>query len=183
MYPIEKISTNIYSQIEKIVIAEEQILKPLNKGIFFMPELALSYKVGLSLIQNQKEIIGNDGWDAEREMKLHAAGPTDLILKNESSDKDIIFEFKVRGKYKGPNSYFADIEKLHKHPSDKYIKYFCALVDAFENANQNDGRIIEVNKKYKDLIAWKPDQFHYFKTIEHLYEKQIVCVVALWQIN
>ena len=183
MYPIEKISTNIYNEIVQLVEREEKILRKLDKGVFFMPELALSYKLGMSFLQKQKEIFGDDGWDAERELKLHASGPTDLVLMNDSFDKDIIFEYKVRGRYKGPNSYFADIEKLNQHPSDKYIKYFCALVDAFEDANQNDGRILEVNNKYKDIITWRPDQFHYFKTIEHVYKEQIVSVIALWQIT
>ena len=100
-------------------------------------------------LQKQKEIFGDDGWNAERELKLQAAGPTDLVLKNPNSGKDIIFEFKVRETY---DSYIADIEKLKLQSSDKYIKYFCTLVDAFESTNLNDGRILKVNKKYKDFV-------------------------------
>ena len=176
---IKNISKNIYNEIVSLALREESLLKRLEKGIFSIPELAFTYEVGKSLVLNQERIFGSKGWQFDREIKIDSNGPTDLILTNNSFDKKILIEFKIKYTYE---AYINDIEKLKSYSPDKYLKYFCALIDAFYDKNINDERIKKLNELYNQNFIWKPKNFEFFTTLNY-YKKQNVCVVGFWQIN
>jgi len=175
----ENISLNIYKQIVLVALREEAILKELNKGIFFMPELAFTYEVGKAIILNQEKIFGNKDWEFNREIKINSNGPTDLIITNKKTEEKVLFEFKIR---RTIDDYLRDIKKLKSYSTEKCIKYFCALIDAYYDKNIKDERIEKLNKLVGKDISWTPNSFEFFTT-PNIYEKQNVCIVSFWQIK
>ncbi|MGD8781486.1 MAG: hypothetical protein PVH88_21285 [Ignavibacteria bacterium] len=157
------------------------------KGIFFIPELAVTYLVGRAIVKNSYQIFGEEvkNWIAEHRIQ-DDVGPNDLILTLESNVK-VVFEFKTRPKdiYR----YLKDIEKLSKINDDNVIKIFCGLMEYVSGTEYNDDFIKMFEDKAKvplHRIVEDNKFFDYFTTKDHAiqnYDKQMCCVVGLWKVE
>lgn len=123
---METISLNIRNVIFNTIQREDQELLNLhNKGIFFLPELAITYLIGKELVQNSEVVFGCKVLQWYTEYGLGLRSPIDLIIILEN-EKKYLFEFKTRQKSK---SYIKDINKLSEFDSDVYEKFFGAFID------------------------------------------------------
>ena len=158
-----------------------------NKGIFFLPELAITYLVGKSIMVNSKKIFGYKVIDWVPETRVEKGlGRSDLILELENGLK-LIFEFKVRCDTK---KYIADINKLLNVKSAKYLKFFCALMDCYAGEELINNKTVNIIEKEFDgrisRVVEENKYFDYFTTKDHAIQyskKQMSCVIGLWEIN
>ena len=131
---IYTINDNIFNVIKRVILQEEITLKTLcDKGIFFVPEIALAYAIGKEIYINRELIFGNNDVEWLREVTFDkAGGPSDLVFKLPTFDDKNLFwniEFKIAGT---KESYLNDINKLRRLPND-HEALFCAITDSWMN--------------------------------------------------
>ncbi|MCM5661954.1 hypothetical protein [Galbibacter mesophilus] len=165
---------NLYNVIFQTLKKEDCELEELtNKGIFYSPELYIAFLLGKAIKQNEK-IIFNKKSCWLRETDFNKIGPTDFAFK---IDETIYaFELKLRSTI---HSYKKDIEKL-KRLDENYKKYFLALVDVFDASEENDFRILTLEKDHPELE--RVADFKSFKTKQDRYKKSVSCIIGLWKI-
>lgn len=179
-----KLKDTITSTIRK---EDLELYQLHNKGIFFLPELAVTYLVGKAILFNSERIFGCKvkEWISENRVRPDL-GPTDLVLKLENNTT-VIFEFKTRRHTK---NFINDINKLAGIESSNYVKFFCALIDCYAGEEFNGNKTIEViEKEVGTKITRVVEQnkfFDYFTTKDHAVQyshKQMSCVIGLWQVK
>ncbi|MBW8051727.1 MAG: hypothetical protein FVQ77_15585 [Cytophagales bacterium] len=181
---MEQILNNIKNKIIDIALREDEILKGLGKGIFYMPELAFVYTVGKEISLNGAKIFNGREFEWIRESKVSIPGRStteifDLIFEVGKKEKNeiIVIEFKMRDKdYK----YKSDIEKLHKLPSD-YFKVFCALEDVFEKDQNNGSRMTRIVSN-SEIKMKRIGELFTFPTWSEHYKNKMLCFVEIWQV-
>ncbi len=179
---MNSISLKIKDTILDVIKREDEEMNNLhNKGIFFLPELAITYLIGKELVRKSVEIFKSNIVNWYPEYSLGRGRPFDLVLILEN-DKKYVFEFKTR---QTSESYIEDINKLHKLDSSEHEKYFCAFVDCFEKISPNDERITTVENSCGTIIerVSEDNSFKIFKTKDHARVNQVVCVLGLWKIK
>lgn len=164
-----------------------------DKGIFFLPELAITYLVGKELVKNAEKVFNCsvENWWPETRVAPDF-GPVDLVIKLRNNLK-FLFEFKVRSNIK---TYGDDIEKLLKiksrlgSESDKYHMYFCGLMDCFAGDEINQNKVIAgIENRFTNQIKRVAEQNHffdYFTTKDHAVQymnKTMSCVIGLWSVG
>ena len=80
------------------------------------------------------------------------------------------------------HAYARDIQKLSKLDSDKYVKIFCALVDAWETDGKADERITYIEEKFPDEFDGCGD-FEVLKTKNDRYKGPTCCVICVWKVK
>ena len=152
-----------------------------NKGIFFLPELAITYIVGKAIMLDAEKIFGVQVEEWKSDCKSNETKErTDLILKL-ANEKILFFELKKRCNAK---DYADAINRLKKIPSDSF-KFFCAVMDcdAGKEIKQTEEQEIKFGNEVKRIVDGNKF-FDYFTTRDLKYnDKQICCVVGLWQVN
>lgn len=171
----------IFEAIKYTVLAEEEDLKQIEKGIFFAPELALAYSIGKTIYRDREKIFNQPSnkilW--RREINLNNGGPSDIIFEVEYESGEthfFVIELKLRDTV---DAYQKDIDKL-KVLGLKYTKLFCVLIDTFDK--ENDLRIRKLEENNFGVLHRISD-FLIFKTIQDWYKKDVFCVVGLWKIS
>ena len=137
----------ILFEIIKIeVIAIENELKLLDKGVFFAPELYVGFRIAKSIYLHRQIIFNADNVRWNREVKLGKDGPSDIVF--EFGDKNcLVIELKLRDTFDKYNADILKQERLVTNEEDtKYFKYFCVLLDSF--TEQNDERIDKLDKAH-----------------------------------
>lgn len=168
---------NLFEVIKCEVIAIENELKLLDKGVFFAPELYVGFRIAKSIYLHRQRIFNSANVKWNREVKLGKDGPSDIVF--EFGDKNcLVIELKLRDTF---DKYHADILKqerlVTKDKCANYFKYFCVLLDSF--TKQNDERIDKLYKVH-DLVKIG----HYpFPTNQDWYKTQVFCNLNLIQIN
>ena|SRR5690606_10717431 len=178
---MDTISLNIKDSIINTIKRENEELGSLhNKGVFFLPELTISYLVGKDLVKNAIEIFNSKIKNWYPEYTVGSRGPSDLYIELENNNK-YVFEFKTR---QTSESYISDIKKLIELDSS-FEKYFCAFIDCFENIAPNDKRILNTENIIGESITRVSidNSFNYFVTKDHARVKNVVCIVGLWKIK
>ena len=167
-------SFNLFNSIKETVLKIDIELKQINNtGVYFAPELYITFCIGKDILQNQQSVFNTTNVEWLREINLGNGGPTDIIFK--IGDKYTIIELKI-----GDNihSYKRDVEKL-KRLSINAEKFFCVLLDSFTDTNDN--RLIELESQYGNIIS---KIAHYqFPTWNKFYKKQIFCNINLYLIT
>lgn len=165
---------NLFNSIKDTVLKIETELKQTNNtGVYFAPELYITFCIGKDILQNQQSVFNTTNVEWLREINLGNGGPTDIIFK--IGDKYTIIELKIRDNI---HSYKTDIEKLKRLKLNAQ-KFFCVLLDSFTVAN--DSRLIELENQYSDTIS-KIGHFA-FPTWNNFYKKQIFCNLNLYSIT
>ena len=165
---------NLFNSIKNTVLKIEKELKQTNNtGIYFAPELYITFCIGKDIKQNQQSVFNTTNVEWSREINLGNGGPTDLIFKIGS--KYTVIELKIRDNI---HSYKRDIEKL-KRLNLNAEKFFCVLLDSFTPTN--DGRLNELEKEYPNTILRVGH--HPFQTLDDRYRKQIFCNLNLYLIT
>jgi len=157
---IYSINDNIFNVIKRVIIQEEITLKNLcNKGIFFMPEIALAYAIGKEIYINRELVFGNNEVEWLREVTFQdAGGPSDLVFRLPTFDKNYLYwniEFKIAGT---KDSYINDIKKLKRLPID-HEGLFCAITDSWPNKPDERADIFEDKSQilvnYSNSLSFK----------------------------
>lgn len=170
----EELNNLLFNSIKETVVNIDKELKEINEtGIFFAPELYISFCIGKEIMQNRLTIFNSTNVKWERESNLGNGGPSDIIFKIDHNCT-IVIELKIRDKI---NSYKRDIEKLKRCEYHGY-KFFCVLADSFKPTKDN--RLIELENFYQRSIL-KIDH-HAFSTWS-IYKKQTFCCLNLYLIS
>jgi hypothetical protein len=171
------ICENILSTIINVVDQEEATLRLADKGIFFIPELALAYIVGKEIYFNRKSVLLDENYKWIREQKL-GPGIVDLMFDN-GNDK-IVIEFKILNK---EGEFERDIIKLKKMP-DNCLKLFCALEDVFERGKDEvtNRRIFRIKKRYEESLIKIGKDYSFPTSLKVMYKQDVVCFVELWRV-
>jgi hypothetical protein len=164
-------------QILATVLKEEEALRQMGEGVYFMPELALSYLVGknTALALKQKPEFDSVVW--QREVSVGGSGPCDLVFTR-AGQPFCIVEFKM---VNTDDAYKSDIQKLASL-RDVPVRLFCALVDAFTTKGINDERIIRLEAwaKTAGIALNRTGDWRVFETNQHRYTRPVSCVTAMW---
>ena len=172
---------NIYKRVTDLARKEDEKLRKVRKGIFYMPELAFAYSVGKHLYYASRQIFGKSAVDWQREVVIGHGGPSDLVirLKSGKDGKDLVIEFKMRETW---GKYIADIEKLESLDGSEYDRMFVALVDASLSRAAEDVRIVSIQRRYSRLKRLGNGEFQSFRTLQdgHLMDREVLCVIAAW---
>lgn len=175
LIPSELNSLNLFNNIKGTILKIDKELKEINNtGIYFAPELYISFCIGKDIFQKRQSIFNTTNVKWSREIKLSNGGITDIVFEIEDKQRQTIIEVKIRDDI---HSYIRDIEKL----KDLKIigeKFFCVLVDT--SPPKNDGRLTELDK-YCDTIS-RIDGFS-FPTWNDRYESQIFCNLNLYLVK
>lgn len=180
---LDKTSLNIRNLIFDVIKKEDSDLAELNKnkGIFFLPELGLTYMIGKALVKNAVDVFGCDvkSWDAE--WGLGIISPIDLVIELENNVK-YLFEFKTRQK---SASYINDIRKLRNISLQNTEKYFCAFIDCPLEYFPHPKRIKSVEYDIGKFIERVSEEefFKSFDAIDHYNGKKLKCIFAMWRIK
>lgn len=171
----------IRKKIIEVALKNEQKLKAVqDTGIFYMPEIAFVYEVGLEIASQSSFLFASKQfkWIGEV-MVSKESGRTDMLLQfNETSR--VAIEFKFRS---DKHKYLADIEKLAKvnEKDIEYSKIFCTLADVWSDELENDSRIVAVDdlegKKVKKI-----GEHFVFPTHSWYNDKPIHCLVGVWEV-
>jgi len=166
-------SFQLFNSIKETVLNIDKDLKLTNNtGIYFAPELYISFCIGKDILKKQQDIFNVPNVEWLREINLGNGGPTDVIFK--VGDKYSIIELKIRDNV---HSYKADVEKL-KRLKLNAEKFFCVLVDSFTNTNDN--RLRELENCFGNTIS--NVGYFAFPTWNNLYKKQFFCILNLYLI-
>ena len=175
---LDSILLSIHKEIISFAKTEDQFLSNhLNKGIFFMPEIAFVYGVGKAIMSKYKEIFLDHKVEWLREIRLEKGGPCDLIFDVENAGK-IVIEFKVRSTLE---AYSQDVQKLKYLIGDNATRLFCALSNVFEKDLPADLRIKRLEDEYSSSIQRVGDLYN-FPTWD-VYAHPIYCVIGFWKIQ
>ncbi len=171
---------NIHKRIGDLARKEDEKLRKVRKGIFYMPELAFAYSVGKDLYYASRQIFGKSAVDWQREVVIGHGGPSDLVirLKSGKDGKDLVIEFKMRETW---GKYIADIEKLESLDGSEYDRMFVALVDASLSRAAEDVRIVSIQRRFSRLKRLGNGEFQSFRTLQDGYlNREVLCVIAAW---
>jgi len=175
-----RLSDVVVAQIESTVWSEESALSALGKGIFFAPEVGLSYLIGKNIAAFLAEhpTFSPLFWD--REMSIDPRSPCDLVLRSANAINCVV-EFKLA---RGDCDYLSDVKKLAAM-REVECRLFCALVDAFVSVGANDPRIVSLENQCRSLGitlhrlgCWQP-----FQTKQASGNTARCCVTAIWEVN
>ncbi len=168
---------NVYKRICDLARKEDEKLRKVRKGIFYMPELAFAYSVGKDLYDASRQIFGKSAVDWQREIVIGHGGPSDLVIRF-TSGKDLVIEFKMRETW---GKYIADIEKLESLDGSEYDRMFVALVDASLSRAAEDVRIVSIQRRFSRLKRLGNGEFQSFHTLQDGYlNREVLCVIAAW---
>jgi hypothetical protein len=142
------------------------------KGIFFAPELYISFCIGKDITKSCYNIF-DTSVEWLRETNFGNGGPTDIIFK--TADTYVLIELKLRDTIE---AYKADIEKLRRL-NIASEKFFCVLLDSFTPSN--DDRLNKLEKEYSNNLILIGH--HVFPTWNNWYKKQIFCNLNLYSIT
>jgi hypothetical protein len=143
-----------------------------DKGIFFAPELFISFRIGQELIRNRESIFESNRVNWLRETKIVETGLHDVVF--ELDHTKVVFEVKLRNNIE---AYRSDILKLRKLPAN-HLKYFIVLLDSF--TQENDTRLVGLELEFKQTILNMGHSS--FPTWNNWYQKQVYCNLNLYQI-
>ena len=179
---MDSVSLKIRKLIQDVIENEYKALAKLNldKGIFFLPELGLTYLIGKALVKNAVDVFGCEVKNWDPEWGMGSGKPFDLVITL-TNDKVYLFEFKIRQKSK---SYIKDINKLRAIDLEME-KYFCAFIDCPLENYPNPLRVKEVEASVGEFIerVCDDDFFPGFDTIDHYYKNKLECVFAMWKVK
>ncbi len=157
----------------QIAKEEDEILKKFGKGIFFIPELAFSYKLGKELGKVGHKHYNDFKWN--REVKIGKEGPSDLVF--DINNEKVVIEVKMISMF---DKYKKDIDKL-KQIDDKNIrKIFIALIDTYRGEEELDYKIIEMNKLNLKPLKMPFDQI---KSKYSPHNKPVSCIISIWEVK
>lgn len=159
------------SIVDSIVKIEEE-LKPLGKGIFFAPELYISFRIGFDKYQNRDKIFNTLDVEWIREKRYIKGSISDFAF--EIGKERIIFEIKIRST---SHKYISDLQKLQSIDNTS-TKCFIALVYHF--VNRPDGRIEKV-KSSIDCIS--DHRQHPLPTEYRSSKRPINCMIHFFQLK
>ena len=186
---MEKYIENIATKIVEVAEKENQALMTIAKsglnskiGIFHMPELAFAYECGKQIMQDAKEIFGDNIPQWCRELVLDKkVGPTDLVFVFNDGQK-IAIEFKMRDT---GDAYHKDLLKLSNIKDHNVTRIFCAIIDTFEKDLQDDGRVIKIND-FNEESSFKVKSvgdLKSFKTNQTWYANNVSALVGIWKLE
>lgn len=164
----------LFETILEIVERENQYLKELNKDIFFIPELALSYQIGKAVVSNPS-IFNSYKYKWFREKKYVNYGLADVIFELPELNHTLVVEFKMDGSYK--RDYLQDIIKLRKLKGKDFTKLFCSLKWVY--AEEVDEIIDKMKHTFEaGLIDHKAIDIYISGNNRHNQ-----CLISLWQVS
>ena len=166
-------SLRLFNSIKDTVFSIDKDLNQTNNtGIYFAPELYISFCIGKDILKRQEEIFNTTNVEWLREINLGNGGPTDIIFKVDN--KYSIIELKIRDNI---HSYKSDVDKL-KRLKLNANKFFCVLVDTFTDTT--DKRLINLENDYGNNIVKVGGVS--FQTWNNLYKKNVFCILNLYSI-
>jgi hypothetical protein len=162
---------------------EDQELRPLGRGIGFVPELAFAYLVGRAITARSSDIFGTPDVRWSTEELIAGFGRASLVFHPGAPGKAIVVEFKRKF---GPNlSYLAQLNRLGGINEHKYDRLFCGLMfcgvtnPVVGPLNDPRTRAEEAASHLRVRPTYSP--FEYFETVPKLINP-IYCVVGVWQL-
>ena len=160
---------------------EELLLSRVGKGIFFMPEVAFAYAVGLKLAMRAELAFGTGEAKWYLEKTIAGGHPTDLVFEV-NNGLGLAIEFKRWG---NPDDYESDLKKLEAIDSSKYTKVFCALVNVRPDLLSKDNRIQSVENREGPLkVRRLTKDFDFFSTVHDSFKTiQICCLIGIWEVE
>lgn len=173
---MKEIDKKIFDSIKNTAILIDENLKLLcNKGIYFAPEIYLTFCIGQKIMENREDIFGTNNKEWLREKDLGNGGPSDIVFSSEDGKPFIVIELKLRDTYQ---SYEDDIKKL-LNLQGNFTKYFCVFLDSFSKSN--DERLTNLENNYKEKLI-KVGHFS-FKTWNNWYQNQVYCNLNLYRVE
>ena len=158
---------------------EDVNLRKFGKSIFSVPERAFVYLVAKKIAFAAPSIFNIHKLKWDLEIDLGNGGPSDFVIEI-PDEKDLVFEFKMGGHQ---DSYFSDIKKLQSLDPQTYKRYFCAVIDAYPNELPDVRRVLAIDNNSVSPTKRSMEHFPYFPTIRSDLVKELVCVVAMWELN
>jgi hypothetical protein len=173
------------SRLIAAVARQENLeLRPLGRGVAFVPELAFAYLVGKAVTAQSSDIFGTPDVRWSTDELIAGFGRASLVFHPAAPGKAVVVEFKRKF---GPNlSYLAPLNRFGSIDEHKYDRLFCGLM--FSGVTKpivetlNDPSIRTVESAASNLRvrpAYSP--FQYFekwpKSVTPVY-----CVVGVWQL-
>jgi hypothetical protein len=155
---------------------DRELKEIADKGIFFAPELHIAFECGQKIFNDRDKIWRDCQYDWKRETKYENYGLADLVFEpRDKANKEYVIEFKV---LQTLDQYLRDIEKLKKLPTEKYERFFCAILGFFKN---QEGQHINELKKYDglELISASNAQ----QTWQMNYKENLFYSTTIWKLN
>ena len=176
----QNFSNRLFETIFETIAREDRELnEAFGEGIFFAPELYISFVVGKALMKHQVPIFGAKcQW--KRELNLGNGGPSDIIIETVFKESVLelhVLELKVRNTL---GSYVDDINKLKKltNLDIPTHAYFLSLTDTWYKNGESDVRI----QKIKEIDQVELLGMDSFPSNNDRYKRDVHCTVALYKI-
>ena len=128
---------------ENILSLDKKMKKLNNTGIYYAPELFISFTLGMNMKERSGDIFGSKDVEWLREINVGGGGPSDIVFKAKDGSF-LIMEVKLRNKF---YAYEADIKKLLRIQKERERShlYFLVLPDNF---GKDDERFTILENKY-----------------------------------
>jgi hypothetical protein len=111
--------------IAAVARQENQELRPLGRGIAFVPELAFAYLVGKAVTAQSSDIFGTPDVRWSTDELIAGFGRASLVFHPAAPGKAVVVEFKRKF---GPNlSYLAHLNRFGSIDEHKYDRCSVAL--------------------------------------------------------
>jgi hypothetical protein len=167
--------------IAAVARQENQELRPLGRGIAFVPELAFAYLVGKAVTAQSSDIFGTPDVRWSTDELIAGFGRASLVFHPAAPGKAVVVEFKRKF---GPNlSYLAHLNRFGSIDEHKYDRLFCGLMFSgvmkpiVEPLNDPRIRAVEAASNLRVRPAYSP--FEYFEKWPKLVTP---VVVGVWQL-
>jgi hypothetical protein len=169
--------------IAAVARQENQELRPLGRGIAFVPELAFAYLVGKAVTAQSSDIFGTPDVRWSTDELIAGFGRASLVFHPAAPGKAVVVEFKRKF---GPNlSYLAHLNRFGSIDEHKYDRLFCGLMFSgvmtpiVEPLNDPRIRAVKAASNLRVRPAYAP--FEYFEKWPKLVTP-VYCVVGVWQL-
>jgi len=163
--------------IAAVARQEDQELRPLGRGIAFVPELAFAYLVGRAITARSSDIFGTPDVQWATDELIAGFGRSGLVFHPAAPGKAVVVEFKRKF---GPNlSYLPDLNRLGGIDEHTYDRLFCGLMFSGEPLKDPLIGAAEAMSNLRVRPAYSP--FEYFEKWPKLVPP-VYCVVGVWQL-
>lgn len=174
---IKEFLLHLRQAIIDVSLEEDKLLADIaDKGIFFVPEIALVYLIGRKVSENCLQMNTKLEWNKEEKLS-DDYGFADLVFRG-SDIGTVVIEFKKSATI---DAYIDDVRKLQKLDS-KYVKIFCILADVFQMELENDPRINRLEEIFINEIH-RIEDFFCFQTGYSNYHKTVNCLIGVWEVK
>jgi len=169
--------------IAAVARQEDQELRPLGRGMGFVPEQAFAYLVGKAINARSSDIFGTPDVRWSTDELIAGLGRAGLVFRPAAPGKAVVVEFKRKF---GPNlSYLADLNRFASVNEHEYDRLFCGLM--FSGSMKpivdplNDPRIPAAAAASNLRVRPAYSPFEYFEKWPKLVNP-VYCVVGVWQL-